>query len=64
MSHLPIQGSCKGFQHITFLIDDINLSKELSKELNLTQSNWSEKPKDFYRIIGLKFQLYFVCLFG
>ena len=57
ISHLPIQfdASCNGFQHLTFLIDDI----KLSKELNLTPSNWSDKPKDFYSIIGLKIQLYF-----
>jgi DNA-directed RNA polymerase len=57
ISHLPIQfdATCNGFQHLAFLIDDLNLSKEL----NLNESNWGDIPKDFYSIIGLKVQLFF-----
>jgi DNA-directed RNA polymerase len=57
ISQLPIQldATCNGFQHLTFLIDDTNLSADL----NLSNSNWSYKPKDFYNIIALKIQLFF-----
>jgi len=52
VSKLPIQldASCNGFQHLTFLIDDL----ALSKELNLNGSSWNESHKDFYNFIAFK----------
>lgn len=54
---LPIQldASCNGFQHLTLLIDDLSLSKEL----NLNKSNWNESPKDFYNFIALNVKTFF-----
>jgi DNA-dependent RNA polymerase len=56
-STLPIQldASCNGFQHLTLLVDDLSLSKEL----NLNKSNWNESPKDFYNFIALKVKTFF-----
>ena len=58
ITNLPIQldASCNGFQHLTLMIDEVSLSKEL----NLTPQNWSEKPKDFYSFIALKIKDYFL----
>nr|QWO71374.1 RNA polymerase [Termitomyces sp. DKA64] len=57
ISHLPIQldASCNGFQHLTLLIDDL----ALSKELNLSESYCTDVPKDFYSFVGLKIKDYF-----
>ena len=57
-TNLPIQldASCNGFQHLTLLIDDI----ALSKELNLGESKWSDHPKDFYSFVSLKVKAYFI----
>jgi len=57
VSNLPIQldASCNGFQHLTLLIDDL----ALSKELNFNDSTWNENPKDFYTFIALKVKNYF-----
>jgi hypothetical protein len=57
VSTLPIQldASCNGFQHLTLLIDDLSLSKEL----NLNKSNWNESPKDFYNFIALNVKTFF-----
>ena len=57
ITHLPIQfdASCNGFQHLTLLIDDI----ALSKELNLSDSSWDDVPKDFYSFVGLNIKNYF-----
>jgi len=54
---LPIQldASCNGFQHLTLLVDDL----ALAKELNLNYYSWEDIPKDFYIFIGLKVQNYF-----
>jgi len=56
-THLPIQldASCNGFQHLTLLIRDLSLSKEL----NLTESKWSDTPKDFYSFVLLKIKNFF-----
>lgn len=57
-TNLPIQldASCNGFQHLTLLIDDI----ALSKELNLGESKWSDHPKDFYSFVSLKVKAFFI----
>ena len=57
ITHLPVQldASCNGFQHLTFLIGDL----ALSEELNLSKSNWTETPKDFYSFIALKVKEFF-----
>ena len=57
ISKLPIQldASCNGFQHLTLLVDDL----ALSKELNLNESNWNDNPKDFYNFIGVKVKNFF-----
>jgi DNA-directed RNA polymerase len=48
-SHLPIQldAGCNGFQHLVLLSGDTNLRKQL----NLTSSDYSKKPYDFYSYI-------------
>jgi hypothetical protein len=48
-SHLPIQldASCNGFQHLVLLSGDNNLSTQL----NLTSTDYSKKPYDFYSYI-------------
>jgi hypothetical protein len=58
ISNLPIQldASCNGFQHLTLLIDDV----ALSKELNLGVATWDDIPKDFYSFVGLKVKNYFI----
>nr|QWO71370.1 RNA polymerase [Termitomyces sp. T123] len=58
VSNLPIQldASCNGFQHLSLLVDDLSLSKEL----NLSDSTWSDCPKDFYSFIALKIQKFIV----
>lgn len=57
VSNLPIQldASCNGFQHLTLLVDDL----ALSKELNLNESCWNDNPKDFYNFIALKVKNFF-----
>ena len=57
VSNLPIQldASCNGFQHLTLLVDDL----ALSKELNLNESTWNDNPKDFYHFIALKVKNFF-----
>jgi hypothetical protein len=58
ITHLPIQldASCNGFQHLTLLIRDLTLSKEL----NLSESNWTDTPKDFYSFVLLKIKEFFI----
>jgi len=58
VSNLPIQldASCNGFQHLTLLINEI----ALAKELNLNDSSWNDIPKDFYNFIAIKVKKYFV----
>ena len=58
LTHLPIQldASCNGFQHLTLLIRDT----KLANELNLSESKFSDKPKDFYNFIALKLNNYFL----
>lgn len=58
ITHLPIQfdASCNGFQHLTLLIKDLTLYKEL----NLSESKWSDMPKDFYSFVALKIKEYFI----
>ena len=58
MTNLPIQfdASCNGFQHLTLMIDEVSLSKEL----NLTSQKWSENPSDFYSFVALKIKDYFL----
>jgi DNA-directed RNA polymerase len=57
ITNLPIQldATCNGFQHLTLLIDDL----ALSKELNLNESSWKDKPKDFYNFIALRVKNFF-----
>ena len=57
VSNLPIQldASCNGFQHLTLLIDDLSLSKEL----NFNESSCMDQPKDFYTFIALKIKNHF-----
>jgi DNA-directed RNA polymerase len=57
ISNLPIQldATCNGFQHLTLLVDDL----ALSKELNLNDSTWNDNPKDFYHFIALKVKNFF-----
>nr|WPM94714.1 hypothetical protein [Ceratocystis fimbriata]WPM94766.1 hypothetical protein [Ceratocystis fimbriata] len=49
ISHLPIyiDATCNGFQHLSLLSSDQNFADEL----NLTESKWSDKPKDFYSFL-------------
>jgi len=56
-SNLPIQldASCNGFQHLSLLVDDL----ALSKELNLNKATWEDMPKDFYSFIALKIKNFF-----
>lgn len=51
-THLPIQldATCNGYQHLSLLISDI----DMAKELNLTKSSWDDIPKDFYGFMGMK----------
>jgi DNA-dependent RNA polymerase len=58
VSNLPIQldASCNGFQHLTLLVDDL----ALAKELNLNEASKEDVPKDFYTFIGFKVKNYFV----
>lgn len=51
-TYLPIQldATCNGYQHLSLLISDV----ELAKELNLTKSSKKDVPKDFYGFLGLK----------
>lgn len=58
ITHLPIQfdASCNGFQHLTLMIDEISLCKEL----NLIPQSWSDNPNDFYSFIALKVKNYFL----
>lgn len=45
-THFPIQldASCNGYQHLALLSGDF----KLGSKLNLTRSNWNDKPEDFY----------------
>ena len=58
ITNLPVQfdASCNGFQHLTLMIDEVSLSKEL----NLTSQKWSENPSDFYSFVALKVKEYFL----
>ena len=57
-SNLPIQldATCNGFQHLSLLIGDT----ELSQHLNLGSSTWDDKPQDFYNFIALKLKKHFI----
>lgn len=46
---LPIQldATCNGFQHLSLL----SLDSNLALELNLNESSWNDKPKDFYSFL-------------
>jgi DNA-directed RNA polymerase len=57
ITHLPVQfdASCNGFQHLTLLIRDLTLSEEL----NLSNSKWTDTPKDFYSFVLLKMKEFF-----
>lgn len=57
ITYLPIQfdASCNGFQHLTLLIKEITLYKELK----LGESKWSDMPKEFYSFVALKLKYYF-----
>lgn len=57
VTNLPIQldATCNGFQHLTLLVDDL----ALSKELNLNESSWNDNPKDFYNFIAFKVKNFF-----
>ena len=48
-TYLPIQldASCNGFQHLVLLSGELNLRKEL----NLTQTDFSKNPYDFYSYV-------------
>ena len=52
LTHLPIQldATCNGYQHLSLLISD----SDLAKELNLTKSDWNDEPKDYYGFTGIK----------
>lgn len=56
-THFPIQldATCNGYQHLALLIGD----DSLGHEVNITQSDSSDKLKDFYGFIGLKLKSYF-----
>jgi DNA-directed RNA polymerase len=58
ITNLPIQfdATCNGFQHLTLMIDEVSLSKEL----NLSPQNWAENPSDFYSFVALKVKDYFL----
>jgi hypothetical protein len=58
LTYLPIQfdATCNGFQHLTLLVDDVSLSREL----NLAISTWNDLPKDFYSFVALKLKKYFL----
>lgn len=52
-TYLPIQmdATCNGFQHLSLL----SLDSNLSKELNLSESTWDDVPKDFYTFLVVCF---------
>lgn len=53
---MQFDASCNGFQHLTLMIDEVSLSKEL----NLSPQNWADNPSDFYRFVSLKLTDYFL----
>ena len=50
ITHLPIQldASCNGYQHLSLLISDY----DMAKELNLTKSSHKDIPKDYYGFLS------------
>lgn len=52
-TYLPIQmdATCYGFQHLSLL----SLDSKLGQELNLNESTWDDKPKDFYSFVVVCF---------
>jgi hypothetical protein len=58
ITNLPIQldAAVNGFQHLTLLVDDLSLSKEL----NLDSCSWKDIPKDFYTFVGFKVKEIFI----
>jgi len=48
-TYLPIQldASCNGYQHLSLLISDNNMAKEL----NLAKSSHNDSPKDYYQFL-------------
>lgn len=50
-TYLPIQldASCNGYQHLSLLIQD----GEMAKELNLGKSSHKDLPKDYYKFITI-----------
>jgi len=49
ITYLPIQldASCNGYQHLSLLISD----HDMAKELNLTKSSHKDIPKDYYQFL-------------
>src|SRR5699024_3000984 len=57
ITYLPVQldASCNGYQHISMLVQDI----DLGKHLNLTKSTRNDIPSDFYSIIATFLEKYY-----
>lgn len=55
-SYLPLQldGTCNGFQHLSLLSEEV----ELFEQLNLSESNRDDDPKDFYIFMLDKIKTY------
>lgn len=55
-SYLPVQldGTCNGFQHLSLLSEEV----ELFEQLNLSESNRDDDPKDFYTFMLDKMKSY------
>ena len=49
ITYLPIQldASCNGYQHLSLLISD----HDMAKELNLAKSSYKDIPKDYYQFL-------------